>query len=155
MMRKAFTLLEVMVAVVLISLGSAVVSVRMYKAIQKKKFHTQLERLRTRLTVSQKLAVASQTDWSACFKKEAHGWVFEVFCDEMEHKKLPPLMLSEIEIFLDQKKVDGLTFNFFSSGHVLPQGTLKFVRDTQNVEWETTEIFLKEEGKKSERVFTK
>lgn len=147
MIKKAFTLLEVLVAIVLIGIASCLISFRMVRAVQKKKFHSQIERLKNRLVVSQKLAVVSQSDWTCTLQKQEKGWLFEAKCDEIRHKTLPSLQLDEIEVLLNQKRVEKLIFNFFATGHVHPSGSLAFVQGQEKIEWKSSEIFHESEGK--------
>lgn len=146
--RQSLTLLEVMVAIVIVVIASGVIGLRMHKAIEKKKFQSELARLRVRFTVSQRLAVACQADWKGSLKREGKGWIFETVCEEVSGKKLTPLHFESIEIFFNGKKVDDLTIDFFASGQTFPEGIFLFIRDSETVEWKTSEIFFREEGKK-------
>jgi len=148
MKRRAFTLLEVMVAIVILVIASGVVGLRVHKAVEKKKFQSELDRLRVRFTISQRLATAMQADWKGTLKREEKGWVFETACEEVEGKRLSPLHLEGIEIQFNGKKVRELTIDFFSSGHTSPEGTFQFSRDSEKIQWKTSEIFLRDEGKK-------
>ena len=148
MMRRAFTLLEMMVAIVILAIVSGIVGLRMHKAIEKKKFQSELERLRVRFTVSQRLALAMQADWKGTLKRERKGWIFETACEEVSGKRLTPLHLEGIEIFFNGKKVDELTIDFFASGQTFPDGVFLFVRDSEKAQWKTSELFLRDEGKK-------
>jgi prepilin-type N-terminal cleavage/methylation domain-containing protein len=148
MKRRAFTILEVMVAIVILVMASGVVGLRMHKAIEKKKFQSELERLRIRFTVSQRLASSMQADWKGTLKREGKGWIFETVCEEVNGKELKPLHLDGIEIFFNGKKVKELSVDFYSSGHTSPEGLFLFVRDGEKAQWKTSELFLRDEGKK-------
>lgn len=147
-MRRAFTLIEVLIAIVLLAIASSVVGLRMHKAIEKKKFQTELERLRSRLRVSQKLAVSMQADWRGTLKKGEKGWIFEARCEEVEGRRLTPLHLDRLEIFFNGKRVDELNLDFFASGHISPDGVFLFQSDAGKERWKTSDLFLREEGKK-------
>ena len=144
--KRLFSLLEVMVAMVLLTMASGVIGWNMYQAVQKKQFQSELERLRAQFTACQKLAVASQADWQGVFKKKKGEWVFEAKSED--ETRFPPLHLHEISILLNGKQVDQLVVNFFSSGKVLPEGKVKFSRNESRVEWEISEIFQRGEGQK-------
>ncbi len=145
-MQRAFTLLEVLIAIVLLAIASSVVGLRMHKAIEKKKFQTELQQLRSRIKVSQKLAISMQADWRGTLKKEEKGWVFEAKCEEVEGRRLPPLHLDRLEIFFNGKRVEELNFDFFASGHTFPEGVFLFQSDAGKERWKTSELFLREEG---------
>jgi prepilin-type N-terminal cleavage/methylation domain-containing protein len=148
MKRRPFTLIEVMVAIVILVIASSVVGLRMHKAIEKKKFQSELERLRIRFTVSQRLATAMQADWKGTLKHEGKGWIFETVCDEVSGKRLTPLHLEALKIFFNGKTVKELTVDFFASGHTFPEGVFLFERGEEKSQWKTSELFLRNEGKK-------
>lgn len=145
--KRLFTLLEVMVAMVLLVIASGTVGWKMYGAIQKKKFQSELDRVRSRLSSCQRLAVAMQADWRGSFKKKGQEWIFEVSCEEGAVKKLLPLVLHS-SILLDGKKIDELVIDFFASGQVLPTGVLSFSQKSDSGELKLSEIFQRREGKK-------
>ena len=148
MKRKAFTLLEVLVAIALFLIASGVIGWRMHKAIEKKKFQSELERLRVRLKVSQKMAISMQADWKGTLQWEGKGWLFDAYCEEVPGKHLTPLHLEPLEIFLDGKKVERLTLDFFANGYIFPEGKIIFQSKGGLEEWKLSEVFLREQGKK-------
>ena len=140
--KRAFTLIEVMVAIVLIALASGVVAFNMRGAIEKKKFRSDLERLRARLTLAQKLALAMESDWKGVLKKEPGGWVFATEAEGVDTRKVPPLHLGQIEISFNGKPVRELTIDFFATGLTLPEGDFVFVRGAEKAEWKISEILV-------------
>jgi prepilin-type N-terminal cleavage/methylation domain-containing protein len=147
MTKRSFTLLEVMVAMVLLVIASGVIGMKMYDAVQKKYFQSELERLKARLLVSQRLAVAMQADWKGTLTRHGDEWIFDVACEEQERRKLAPLTLHSA-LLLDGKRFNDLTFDFFASGQVSPTGTLSFSRKSERVDWKLSEIYQRDEGKK-------
>lgn len=149
MKRRTFTLLEVMIAFVLIAIASGIVSLKMHGAIEKKKFHSDIDRLKARMCVAQKLAMAGQADWSGILKREGRGWVFSIHCEEVSGKQLIPLHIAKMDIVLNGKKVqDQLHFDFFASGHTAPEGVISFTRDSYQSKWNGFDLFQRNEGKK-------
>lgn len=127
-------MLEVMIAIALVAMASALVGWKMQEAVKRKKFQSEIERLHVRLAVCQRLATAAQSDWRGTLKPQKEGWLFEMNCEEEGKKKLAPLKLHRMDIFLDGKKVDQLTIDFFSSGHVSPEGKLLFSQGAERFE---------------------
>lgn len=146
--QKAFTLLEVLLAIGLVIFLSGVIGWNMRQAIEKKKFKSELARLESRLQTVQKMAISMQADWRAVLRKESSGWVFESVCEELEDRRGASFSLDALEIFLNGKPTHLLTFDFFANGHMDPQGKIVFQRDQERQEWQTSEIFLIAEGKK-------
>lgn len=146
--KRSFTLLEILVAITLLAITSGVIGWKLSEAIGKKQFQSQIERLKIRFTITQKMALAMQSDWKAVLKKQGSQWVLETSSEEAGPKKLAPLKLNSLDILFDGKKVDALTFDFFSSGQVLPEGKFQFSWKKAKLEIKTTELFEREEGKK-------
>src|SRR3990167_10410551 len=96
--HRAFTLLEVMVAIALLALVGGVVSIKMHDAVEKKKFHSDIERFKEKIIVAQRIAVASQADWSGCLNKGKTGWDFSIHSEERGSKQIKPLHLANVEV---------------------------------------------------------
>ncbi len=147
--RRAFTLLEIMIALMLILLASGVISYKMKGTIERKKFTSEIECLRTRMRGIQKMAMATETDWEGVLRKENSGWVFFLQCDEAKSHKFSPFHLAKMEIALDQQKVqDLLVFYFYANGHTSPEGTLSFSLDSHKNEWNLAQLFERSRGEK-------
>ncbi len=137
-----------MVALVLIAIASGVIGLKMHKAVAKKHFQTQIDRLKERIVVAQQMAVAMEADWKSVWRKEGKEWVVETLCDEESSKKLSPLRLTAIEIQLNGKKVENLVFDFSSTGKVSPLGTLLFIQKEEKRKWDLQTLFSRSEGEK-------
>jgi prepilin-type N-terminal cleavage/methylation domain-containing protein len=148
MKSRRFTLIELLIALLLLSIASGVIGVKMHTAVAKKAFQSELDRLKDRLMTTQKLAVAMEADWRAILKKNDKKWTLEIYCDEGEERKLSPLNLNSMEIFFKGKKVDELAIDFYASGKVLPDGVLQFTHQKEKVEWAIHSLFPREEGTK-------
>jgi hypothetical protein len=150
--RRPFTLLEVMVALTLLLIVGGIVGIKMHEAIGLKRFQSDLDRLRSRLFVCQKLSVATQADWEAVLKEEGGQWFFEARCvDGLKTKRLAPLKLHSLHTTFNGKPIRGIEIDFYSSGQILPEGVLQFCRDPKNLkkgsqEWKVPEIFQREDS---------
>lgn len=131
-----------MVAFVLLSISTGIIGIQMHKAIQKKKFHTQVERLRDRLTMTQKLAVAMQVDWNAQIKQDSKKWLFEAKSFEPEVRALKPLKIDAFEISFNGMSVDSFELNFYSTGLIEPKGVLVFSFEEESIEWKTSDEII-------------
>lgn len=138
-----------MVAITLLVIASGVVGIKMQAAVRKKQFRSQLERLEARLLVSQKLAIAMQSDWKGVLKKQGKEWVYSTTCEEERARKLASLRLSSMEIYFNGEIIDEIEVDFFASGQVLPEGTFFFTANDEKVYWKTSDIFQRQAGKKS------
>lgn len=120
----------------LLAIASGVIGVKMFKAVERKRFHSQIERLQSQLFVTQKLAIAMQADWKGVLKKEKNGWLYQTVCEEENTRKLSWVHLNSMDIFFNGKKIDEIIIDFFATGEVLPQGTFRFVAKDETMNWE-------------------
>lgn len=145
MKQRSFTLLEVMIAICLFAIASGWISFKMHGAIEKKKFQSAINRLKSELIVAQKLAIAMQVDWSGVLKKEKNGWVFSV---ESQDKKLKPLHLGQLNIISEGKNIkEVLYFDFFASGYTNLEGTIVFEKGSTRETVKMGELFSRDTGK--------
>lgn len=144
--RRLFTLLEILVSIALLMMASGVVGWRMYGAIKKKRFHAEIEGLRSRFMVCHKLAMAMQADWRGKLQKEGDEWLFTVECEEGTNR-FSPLRL-RINLLWNGKPQKEIDFDFFATGKVSPLGTLLLSQNDEREEWKMDQLFQREEGKK-------
>ncbi len=140
-----------MIALVLILLVGSFTGWEMHHAMQKKRFQSELERLRVRFIVMQKLAVAMQADWKGVLQRRGKEWLFEAICEEERGKKLSPLPLGTMKIFFEKEEISVISLDFYASGEILPEGEFLFVQDSNQMKWKTSELFQKEEKSKENR----
>ena len=145
--KRSFTLLELMVVFALLAIAGGAVLWKMQGQIASKRFTSQIERLQDRLILSQKLAVASASDWKGTLYKDKEEWVFEIASEEKTTKRFSPLRLScESILFNNQKIEKSFQFEFFSGGKVLPHGTLRFIQKGGKMTLQLPLLFQRDEG---------
>lgn len=149
--KRSFTLLEWMIAISLLLIASGLTGWKMRDALLRRKFASDLDRLRSRCLVCQRLAASTQTDWSGVLRKEKKAWVFEVRCvDSSRMGRFAPLKIEVGSILLNGKKEEAIPIEFFASGKIHPEGKLLFLEEKHALkeEWNLPEIFFSEEGEK-------
>ena len=150
--KRAFTLLEVLVAICLLTLIAGALGWKLHGMIARKRFTSGIERLRSRLLTCRRLALNMQADWRGVLQWNGETWVFEAVC--VESPKMPglsPLSIDSLTIFLDGEKKEFLAFDFTASGDVFPKGILTIAPKTgesDKIEWKFPDLFLLEEGEK-------
>jgi prepilin-type N-terminal cleavage/methylation domain-containing protein len=124
--KRALTLLELIVVIAIVAISASLVAYRMQGAISTKHFTADIERLQTRLTLAQKLALSTQSDWNLRLYQKQGMWILESVSEE--GKALAPLKFDSMDIFFNEKKVKEVAFEFFATGKIFPQGTFLFKR---------------------------
>ncbi|HSX13439.1 MAG TPA: type II secretion system protein [Chlamydiales bacterium] len=151
MNKKTFSLIEVMVAISLIAMVASAMGWKMYGMIAKKRFSSNMERLRSRLLTSRRLAMNMQSDWKGnlyFLGKEAH---FSSQCvDDERVSQLPTLKLGSLVVKLNGEEMKNISFDFTSSGDISPQGKIQIkAGNLEPIDWNLSEIFSLEEGSKA------
>ncbi len=115
-----------MIAIVICIAVASAIGWKMHGMIVKKRFSSNMERLRSRLLTCRRLAMNMQADWGADLFVESDQLFFKVECiDSPEVKALPPLSLGSLEFLLDGKKQERISFAFTATGDILPEGRLE------------------------------
>lgn len=145
------TLIEVMIAITLVLLATSAIGWKMHGMIAKKRFSASVERLRSRLVTCRRLALNMQSDWQGNLVSDGKQATFSSHCiDDLNVMDLSTLSLGPIEFSLDGSQVKKISFDFTSSGDILPQGRIQIRSgDLDPVEWDLLDLFSMKEGKKS------
>jgi len=150
--RRYFTLLEVMVGLTLLLIAAGAIGWKMHGFIEKRRFQSDLDRLKFRLMTLQTLSANMQSDWLGVLRREKKNWIFESHCiDQPKIRFATTGSFQSFEIFFNNETLDTLEIFFYSSGEVKPMGSLLFhPRSNQtgmkDQEWVLPEIFQKQKG---------
>ncbi len=145
------TLIEVMIAIALVLLATSAIGWKMHGMIAKKRFTASVERFRSRLLTCRRLALNMQSDWRGDLYFDGKQATFTSQCiDDLNVLDLPTLSLGPLEFLLDAQEVKKISFDFTSSGDILPQGRIQMRSgDLDPVEWDLLDLFSLKEGKKA------
>ena len=145
------TLIEVMIAITLVLLATSAIGWKMHGMIAKKRFTASVERLRSRLLTCRRLALNMQSDWQAILISEGKEATFSSQCiDDPNVLDLSTLSLGPLEFSLNEQEVKKISFDFTSSGDILPQGRIQIRSgDLDPVEIDLLNLFSMKEGKKA------
>jgi len=138
-----FTLLEILIAVTLLSLASSAIGWKLYRMIEIKRFTSQVSLFENRLMSCRQLAMNTQSDWEGDLQRQEKQWTFDVRCiDNPKAIGFSRLTLSPLQITLDGEEKKEIRFVFTSAGKVLPEGILS-VRGGKDktVNWKIPDLF--------------
>ncbi len=145
--KKAFTLLELLVAIVLISVVAGAVGWRMYAGIEKKRFQAEVERVKFQIVACQRLAIATQSDWQGVFKLKNRQYSFEVSGDMPSRVAFTPQVLHST-VSVNGRNADEIVIDFYSSGVVLPTKSICLSYKGHRQVLDLIHLFEREEGQK-------
>lgn len=153
-LNRFFTLIEVLIAVALLTLAAGLIGWKTHVAMQRKRFFSTMDRLQARCLTCQKLACTMKADWQGILQKKGEEWSFETHCLEGgKIQELPPLSLSSFSLLVEEKPTDSLIFIFFSTGQIYPQGTILFVGPPPlQREWKVPQLFQRAEKQKNKEL---
>jgi hypothetical protein len=146
-----FTFLEVMIALTVIMIASGGLGWKMYRLIEKRRFHSDLEQLHSRFLSCHQLAINMQADWKGALYQKGGKWVFEAVCSDHPNAKKLTSLLHSFTLVFKGKIESEFTIDFFSSGAVSPRGELAFYRNLEAKEephqtWKLPDMFHFIEG---------
>jgi hypothetical protein len=139
-----------MVAICLVTAAAGAIGWNMHRRIARKKFTASIEKLHSRLSTCRRLSFNCQADWRCSLAWNGKSWALASRCVDRP-QSLPSLDLGSFLLILDGEKKNTLTFDFTSTGEVLPGGVLQLQNSPEEskVEWRIPDIFFLEEGTKS------
>lgn len=128
MTKKAFSLLEILIAISLIILSSSYGGWKIYRLVEKKRFDAALEKLASQLKSGQKIALTMQADWVGILQKEKDHWVFQLICVEQEKApRFSKIIFPSLQLFCEEKNLEKVVFEFSSTGEIYPMKEFVFL----------------------------
>lgn len=134
--KRAFTLLEIAIALVIISIIGALVSVQVKKLIDVHRFESEVANLFITLQDAQVLSAAYQTDISLDFSLNSDGALsycfssYEPFKSHQFNNQTVVLKHTKILKF-NEAKQKSLHLDIFSGGRIEPRGILAFQQNAE------------------------
>ena len=128
--RFFFSLIEIMIAIAILTMCSGAVLFKLNRLIEQKQFETDRKRLESLFIFARNRAIHSKMDWKISLQAEKSAWNVKMICSEDFNKKESMKKLGDWEFLFipsDTEKLikpHSLNFEFFSSGSILPKGTL-------------------------------
>lgn len=145
--RKSFTLLEVLIAFLIIAISGSFLGLKLFSYWEAKKFSSDVDRLVSKLSSLHLLSQINHQD--LCFRSEKCDGkiVFLSFPLNrsyffQDHR----LTIEETQFILNQSVTENLDFTFYSTGQVTPTGILKILRKEMRKEISLGDLFSFYEG---------
>jgi len=133
--KRAFTLLEVMLVMALLVVAGGAIYWRLDRFVAHHRLETDASTLKSALLHARALALCSRSDIRLVLTPSKTGWNLRLQQPEdpaAEPVKWPT-SLGRCNLFLDDVPAEQLVFQFYSSGHIHPAGTLRLQTDTQKI----------------------
>lgn len=140
-----------MIAISLLLIAGGAIGAKLHRSIEKKRFTSSLDRLKTRLSDCRQLALNMQADWKGALYHNEDKWVFEAYTlDEAKMNRFLPLKLESFDLYWNGNKIDQVSFLFASGGEVRVEkeatGTFLFKKNKDSDRWEIPLIFRLDES---------
>ena len=130
--RSSFTLLELLVAVVILSTVGSLVGWKISQLIQRQRFQSDVGKLTTFLFQGRALAINTRSDWVLSVRKIKDRWQVALVCrEDPEGFKGTgaPVTLQRAKLTFENRSFEELNVVFYSSGKVEPEGVLRMASD--------------------------
>jgi prepilin-type N-terminal cleavage/methylation domain-containing protein len=138
--KRAFTLLEVIIVLVLLGLAAGVVGIRVVKSIEAKRFQSAADRLYLELEACHIRSLNTQADFFLKVESHRDRLFLDGSCPEME-MSFKSDWDAPCDLYWNGEKFQGIVFQFASTGHMAPLGQLEFIRGEQRIVWDFPQIF--------------
>lgn len=128
--KQLFSLIEIVIAIAILSMCSGAVLFKLNRLIEQKQFDSDKKRLESLFVFARNRAIHSKMDWNICLHAEKSAWNVQMICSEDLEKKESMKKLGDWELLFIPNTTEkaihpqSLNFEFFSSGSILPRGVL-------------------------------
>src|SRR5690242_11523293 len=102
---RHFSLLEVMAGLALVLMAAGAITWKMVGFIEKRRFKTDLEQLKSRILTTHALAVNMQADWEGILKRDGKIWIFQTIC--LDPPKSKQAQFSSIQLHFSDVLLNG------------------------------------------------
>ncbi len=128
--RRTFTLLEIMIALVILGIIGSMTAVQVKKMVDVHRFESEVASLYISLQEAQILSATYQTDLALDFRKVGGRLTYQISSDEPFPKTISLLKATELsrveECKFNDARSSQLHFDIYSGGRIEPRGTLAF-----------------------------
>lgn len=155
--KSPFSLLEIVIAIVLLSLMAAVVGLRIGRGFEQRRFEITVGRLRAELESARRLAINMQADWILTLTREKNLFRLQRSCPELgqsydvEWEAAARIFFNKREVLEERTMRDSgslqegggvrrIAFHFSSTGKISPKGSIDFVQGENRVHWELPDL---------------
>lgn len=143
--KRAFTLLEITLSIVLLAFLSSVVIWNVKKMLDQHEFHKTVEQMFIEMNKAQMLALTYGADLEIEILKKEGVYQFQIFSDgkiKLLDTTSPIILKKVIECVFNDKIVEHLRVQVYSDGRMEPLGTLTFYHETEEKNEEREGLIL-------------
>ncbi len=127
-MKKAFTLIELMVSIALILLVTSIIGINVNKALKNHKFISKIKKIESYIEYVKKMALIHQTDVYFILNQDLKGSYLKIGTDEVNGFFKNQKVKEEIfeNVFFSFNNERNVIIIFSSTGNVFPKGEFIF-----------------------------
>lgn len=145
--KKPFTLLEVMIAVLLLAIAAGAIGLRMGKSLEERRFQAARDRLHLELELCRFQALNQQADVIVVLEKSQERIRFKQSCPEMATEKVFHWDGPGQFLWNGEPMQTGI-FYFYATGTIHPSGRFEWVHGNRRASWDIPGCFAYSEGEK-------
>jgi prepilin-type N-terminal cleavage/methylation domain-containing protein len=148
--KRFFTLLEIIVTIVIISIASTAVGVKITHLVSKHRFESSCRRVIGKIAFAKQMALTNQCDVFLTVSQDKENVVLMIdfASNHLEKpfiKEMLPRLFAELRESKNDFKKNSFIINCFSSGYLSPKGNVRlFTRDGKEKLINLEEFSLKE-----------
>ncbi len=145
--KRPFTLLEIMIAITLLTLAAGGTLWKIHSVLKKKRFQTDVALFQSQILAAHQMAFAAQADWEGILQKKGNRWIFKAYCTDPPHSRsLPKSTLQFEKVQLGGEAQSDLHLIFFSTSEIRPQGLITLENDGEKSSFDLNQILGKDGG---------
>ena len=138
---RSFTLLEVMIALVLLAMAAGITGIRLHRGLEEKQFQTAADRLHAELEACRRQSLNMQTDWIAVLKKSGDRFVLTRVCPETKQSQRQEWP-APCQLNWNGQPADEIQFLFSATGKIAPAGIFALTGPRKrSIEWKIPQLF--------------
>lgn len=154
--KRAFTLIEVMIVICLMSVALGGFGFKCYGLIEKKRFSSQVNKLYSRLQTLHLLSLSTGRDYSLSLRQEKKSVICRsFFLKEGALHEDTPLTIEGVQLILALTKSDRLDIVFYSNGRVQSSDGLHLAHKSGEIKICIEDFFSQTQGKKMGPIYPK
>lgn len=124
--KRAFTLIEIMVCMVIIGMAAGVLAFSLKDILNDYYFTRSVTDFRKNLEHFERLAVTIQSDSKILVEKRGEKFWYKCKMEDPAFPKIEKELDGVVKLLFDDEETESLSLNIYANGYVKPRGSIAF-----------------------------